>query len=348
MAQTIFRATGVGAANGVSGRGGVIGRGAASAPGSCGELAQGMLDGNHYLVTCPIDMRSAARVELRSGSGRVCGTSDATKARRAVKLTLAHFGRGDDVDARLWLSSPLPRGKGMASSSADVAAAIAAAARALGASGAMPPTLIARLALRVEPSDGIMLPGIALFDHRRGSAARTLGDPPPMRVIALDFGGRVDTVAFNKIDRDAELRRLRPEFEEALALVERGARDGCAADIGAGASLSAVANQRLLPKPQLDAALRFARSEGALGVNAAHSGSALGLLTDDDPEFAARLAARARQRLPGLRAIYNRRIVGGGVRAVDDADDADAIGDYGAVGAARPAPQTEDMAEWRQ
>ena len=291
-----------------------VAKATARAPGTCGELAQGMLDGDYFLVTCPIDMYADAQVELTQDGCGIDAPADAPKSRRAVALTLAHFGRCD-MRARLRLSSPLPRGKGMASSTADVSAAIAATAAALGASAAMTPALIAQIALQVEPSDGIMLPHIAIFDHKRGRLAQSLGPPPPMRVVALDFGGKVDTLAFNGVNRDDALKRLQPEFDAALALIRRGIRSGNAADVGKGATVSAIANQRILPKPQLDAALRLAKQSGAVGVNAAHSGTMLGILLQDDAERAAWTARRAQDTLIGVKRIYSRRIVSGGVTA---------------------------------
>ena len=299
----------------------VVARATARAPGSCGELAQGMLDGDYFLVSCPIDMYATATVALSAGDGRVRAPVDAPKSRRAVELTLAHFGRRD-MDAHLSLSSPLPRGKGMASSTADVSAAIAATAAALGAEAEMLPTDIAQIALRIEPSDGVMLPGIARFDHKRGKVAQTLGAAPPMRVVALDFGGNIDTLAFNGVNRDAALRRLRPVFSDALALIARGIRNGSAADIGAGATRSAVANQKLLYKPHLDAVLQLADDVGAVGVNAAHSGTVLGLLFTDDAALAENAVSRAWENLFGIERIYNRRIVGGGVIPIATSDKA--------------------------
>ncbi len=120
----------------------------------------------------------------------VAGPTNAPKARRAVALTLDFLGRRD-LDARLNLDSSLPRAKGMASSTADVAAAIGATAAALGTS--FGPRQQADLALAVEPSDGVMLPGIALFDHLGGRIAQSLGQPPAMRVLALEFGDEIDT-----------------------------------------------------------------------------------------------------------------------------------------------------------
>ena len=65
------------------------------------------------------------------------------------------------------------------------------------------PESIASIALSVEPTDGVMFPGIALFDHRCGSIAESLGAPPPMEVIVIDTGGTVDTLEFNRTDRTA-------------------------------------------------------------------------------------------------------------------------------------------------
>ena len=284
----------------------------ARAPGSCGELAQGMLDGNYFLVSCPIDMYSTATVEMSHGNGRVTAPHDAPKSRRAVELTLERVDRCD-VDARLSLSSPIPRGKGMASSTADISASVAAVASAICPDAEISPDEIVSIALRIEPSDSVMLPGIALLDHKSGSIMRALGAPPPMRVVVLDFGGNVDTLAFNGVNRDRALNRLEAQFGEALTLIEAGIRAGSPAAIGEGATLSAVANQQLLYKPQLDTVLRLAEEVGAVGVNAAHSGTVLGMLFEDDDSLAENAVSRAWNSLFGIRRIYNRRIVSGGV-----------------------------------
>jgi L-threonine kinase len=290
----------------------IIAQASARVPGSCGELAQGMIDGGYFLVSCPVDMYSTATVHLSHGRGRVEASPDAPKSRRAVELTLAHFGCFD-VDVSLTLSSPLPRGKGMASSTADISASIAATAAALGEESAMPSIEIARIALHIEPSDGVMLPGIVKFDHRQGKVADTLGSPPPMRVVPLDFGGSVDTLDFNSVNREDTLRRLQPTFEEALALIAHGIESGRADEIASGATLSAVSNQKLLYKPQLDAVLRLSDDVGALGVNAAHSGTVLGMLFEDDLEHTQYAVSRAWRELPGLRRTYDYRLVEGGI-----------------------------------
>ena len=246
------------------------------------------------MVTCPIDMYSVATVEISRGSGGVYGPEDSPKAVQAVQATLAYLEE-TEVDVRLWLDSPLPRGKGMASSTADVAAAIVATGSALGQE--FSPAQIAAIALGVEPSDGVMYPNIALFDHLEGRIARTLGPPPPMRVIALDFGGSVDTVEFNK---DRAERRLEHGMEESLALIEDGIRLADPIRIGQGATRSAIANQRLLFNPHLEPVLELSEQAGFVGVNVAHSGAVIGMLFPDDQEVVERAATLARHELPDL------------------------------------------------
>ena len=70
----------------------------ARAPGTCGEPAQGILEGSHFLVTCPIDLYSRVAVEIIHGDGRISARRNYYKARRAVEATLEHLGTtGFDV-----------------------------------------------------------------------------------------------------------------------------------------------------------------------------------------------------------------------------------------------------------
>lgn len=59
--------------------------------------------------------------------------------------------------------------------------------------------------------------------------------------------------------------------------------------LGSVATASTEINQRHLPIPELDRIRDIARTTGAVGIQAAHSGDIAGLLFDrDDPEVEAR------------------------------------------------------------
>lgn len=81
---------------------------------------------------------------------------------------------------------------------------------------------------------------------------------------------------------------------------------------GRPAAAGSLANQALLPRPRLPAALELGRAAGALGVNVAHSGTVIGLLFDAGAERITWAAHSARQRLPEIVAIHDCRIIGGG------------------------------------
>jgi len=91
--------------------------------GTCGEFAQGFFRGEPVLITCPIEKFSTAIV-----SDEFCGVEGlGSKSRTILGNVLKIFGvREFKFGGRL--TSELPRGKGMASSSADMAAVAQAVA----------------------------------------------------------------------------------------------------------------------------------------------------------------------------------------------------------------------------
>ena len=248
----------------------------ASAPGSCGELVQGLLDGQNFLITCPISWYSSVRVSFES-SQEQCLSAVFQKTQLAIKKTLAYFGQ--DREFTFTIDSKLPHGKGMASSSADIAAACVATARAL--QQQISPQEVEKIALSIEPTDGIFYKGIVAFGHLSGHPNEYLGQALPLQIAIFDTGTAVDTLSFNKRPDLQELNRVNaPQIQKAYELVKQGFQTNNPALIGQGATLSALANQSILYKPYLEQMLDIALHNGALGVNVAHSGTVVGLLFD--------------------------------------------------------------------
>ena len=281
----------------------------AKMPGTCGELVQGIKDGVSFHVSCPINIYPVAKVELEGDVPILNYPPGYPKAASAVSRTLS-FLNCPDLGGKLAIRSFIPRGKGMASSTADVAAAIEATALALGKR--LEKRQVARLALSIEPTDGSLFPGIVLFDHRKGTVFQRLGLPPPINIVVLDFGGEVDTVEFNQTDHSAVLKRLEPQIAEALKLVRYGVAHGDPELVGQGATLSAQANQEILFKPQLEQVISLAREVGAVGVNVAHSGTVIGILLDATNCDKEATADFLRQRIAGLERLLICSLVNGG------------------------------------
>jgi len=286
------------------------------APGSCGELVQGTLGGTNFLITCPVDLYTTVSVKL-GGKRNAAGD----KTLEAIKRTWAYLGVGCPSFSAV-VKSELPQGKGMASSSADISAACQAAARAVDKT--LTVDEIADLALSIEPTDGIFYPGIVMFDHIRGTMRRVLGAPPPITIAVFDIGGEVDTLQFNRREDLTFLNKAKePLIRQAVELVRQGLAVGDAALIGKGATLSALANQHILPKSCLPSLIEVSKDYGAAGINIAHSGTVMGVLfaSDDASRMEACIEA-VRQRCPGLDYLHTVQMVSGGLTIEGDCDEA--------------------------
>jgi L-threonine kinase len=297
-----------------------LGTATALAPGTCGELVQGMTDGVDFLVTCPINQFSRVTATVSVGSSdpsvRFARSPGCfTKTHQAVQKALHELEERAGVgplSAELRIANPIPVGKGMGSSSADITAAVSAVAAAAGVT--LSPESIAGIALSVEPTDAVMFPGITLFDHRRGRIAQSLGQPPPMEVIVVDPGGQMDTLEFNSIDRTAQWLAVAEQTDAALELIREGILRDDPALVGRGATISAHAGHPEGAGEWVARAAQFAADAGAVGVNVAHSGTVVGILLDARKRHSKPVYRRALEVFRDAESVNHFRIIGGGVR----------------------------------
>ena len=246
----------------------------------------------------------------------VSGIDHLPKTRRAISQALAklapHLG-GADIIADVSIANPIPAGKGMGSSSADITATVGAVGMAAGKP--FSPDDIASIALSVEPTDGVMFPGIALIDHRCGSIAESLGPPPAMEVIVIDTGGTVDTLEFNRTDRTALWQEVASRTDEALELVREGVRRSDPGLVGRGATISARAGHLPEVTGWVERAAAFADEQGAAGFNVAHSGTVVGILLDARERRSKPVYRRALEAFADAESVQHFRVIGGGVRS---------------------------------
>lgn len=243
-------------------------------PGSCGELVQGWVDGEPFLGTCPIDIYSTVCVSRDFDGCHGLGE----KSRRALHLTLERLGE-EHFPYGLSLQSDIPQGKGMASSSADIAAVVVAVTEALGQGWS--PEQVLDIAAAIEPTDGVFCPGIVLMNQIEGRVLSVYDRLPAMRIAIFDLGGTINTCAFHASvgDFDEDWNR---EAAYTLAQFRWAMTKGDAGLLAQAATRSAMNNQHLLWKAELPALERIARKMGALGINVAHSGTVAGVLWPAD------------------------------------------------------------------
>ncbi|MDD3115583.1 MAG: GHMP kinase [Anaerovibrio sp.] len=271
-------------------------------PGSCGELAQGWRDGQPFMITCPIGLYSRALVTDRTSAKTGLGS----KAAVALKTTVNYMGC-DSFPLGLSLESQLPTGKGMAASTADIVAVIQAVSAAIDEE--LEPEEIAELAAGIEPTDGIFYPGIVQMNYMTGELIKSYGNAPKMIIAMFDTGGEINTIEFH-----SEYHGHDDSPKELLDAIDQLDENFSAVQIAKVATLSAMANQRLVPKPQLEEIIDYAKSLGALGVNVAHSGTMMGVLfaSDESMKKVLDAAKMIGEKFPHLEYFETERLISGG------------------------------------
>ena len=246
------------------------------APGTCGEFIQGAIDGQSFLVTCPINRYSYALSQVTHPLPHYyCSLQPkASKACRLVKDTLS-IANQDSTS--IYVRSDIIQGKGMASSSADIA--VAAMATALSLNITLTPKELEMICLSVEPTDASFYQGVTQFDYIKGTISQPLGMCPPLKILVFDEGGSIDTITFNQqVDLQAKILEKEPIIRESLDLFKQGLKTHDINLIGQAATLSAFGNQRILYKANLYDFHDIGNYYNSVGTIIAHSGTIMGLL----------------------------------------------------------------------
>ena len=252
-----------------------------------GEILQGLwsppaearADPVPCLVTLPVPgTGTEAHFRLTPGRRIVVHPNGKVKAARAVRLAL------DALDATasgglLRLTSAIPIGLGMGSSTSDVLATLRAVCAACGAQADA--DMLARLAVRAEAaSDPLMFDGAVLFAQREGHILEDWGRwSPDFLLLSIDTephsGGR-DTLGLPLPNGTA----MRDEYSDLLRQARAAFQARDANAVAAAATRSAELNQRLVPLRGFEDLRTLAVTRGALGLQISHSGTVAGLLFD--------------------------------------------------------------------
>ncbi|SDJ80854.1 GHMP family kinase ATP-binding protein [Natronincola ferrireducens] len=250
-------------------------------PASCGELLQGYIEGGEKLISYSINLFSKVtiREDIHTPAEKIPAAY--SKAYRMLEKVFAYYGykKKDYQQVRIHINSSIPIAKGMASSTADLAATAIATATYLGKE--LSEEEVAKLCIDIEPTDSTVFSKITLFDHLKGGVKRQYSNLPPCRVLVLEGKATINTIDFRKIDRTEILKENEGRLMEGLALLEKGIKTGDLKTIGKAATISSFANEGILPKEGLEEIHHISEAVGAYGINVAHSGSVIGILYND-------------------------------------------------------------------
>ncbi|WP_145511957.1 GHMP family kinase ATP-binding protein [Yersinia kristensenii] len=247
----------------------------ARCPASCGELIQGWILGGEKLISCPVNWFST--VSVTDGAP---GCHERPRMRQMLRAVLAYFDQPTDTACGLHIDfdSTIPVAKGLASSTADIAATALATARHLGET--LEEATLAALCVSLEPTDSTLFRQLTLFDHQTAATQISYDWQPEVDILLLESPHILNTEDYHRRHRQTALLASAASLERAWQLFTQAAERHDNALLGQSTTLSAQASQHLLVKPDFPALLALVEELDLYGLNVAHSGSVVGLLLD--------------------------------------------------------------------
>ncbi|MGG2017593.1 kinase [Bacillus sp. S10(2024)] len=267
----------------------VIKKGSGKACGTFGELLQGVLpEDRNFLVTLPINRYSRCEfISIPEAKDLSIYPPNQTKSLEIAKRILQFYSLPAGGSIKIY--SELSKGKGLASSTADMVAVSRAIESCFKIN--IPSSILEMLLREIEPSDGVMYPGIVSFYHKEVKIRESIADCPPLTVIALDEGGQVDTVAFNDLPKPFNLEE-KQEYQMLLEQMVLSVRNQDLTLLGEVATRSAELNQKLHAKRTFEKMHSICEAIGGLGVVIAHSGTYIGILiSKTDPFYSQKISS---------------------------------------------------------
>gem|GEM_PF-3546548 len=238
--------------------------------GTCGELIQGFnSDGSPFHVSFPIELGTTCFVRYKSTLCPLTLSGDfGPKAERAAYAAARLVGLKAGV-IHLSYKSDLLVGKGMASSTADIAATVRAICDLEGY--AVSNQKIVEIATSIESTDAAPFPGMAAMNQKTGELHHVTKHLPDIHVLLVI----PDNVV---ITSDVHLSKENNAKQDRLLKTFCSLEFPTAEQLGELATESALINQQDNPNRFFDALHVRYRELGAVGIAVGHTGCLLALM----------------------------------------------------------------------
>jgi L-threonine kinase len=197
--------------------------------------------------------------------------AESAKVQKAIKELAISYGLRADCAYRVTITGSPPRGKGLGSSSIDIASVLLAIKELHGWEISAPELF--KLMCRVERSDYLFEPELIVAANPHDGSCAIVGSAPKCLVLAWDTdpGTVVDTESVHHLD--LARRSFHEEYQELSSMIQNGATE-C---LLSAATRSAELNNRILPKLGFSVARKLVHELQNVGLIAAHTGTILGV-----------------------------------------------------------------------
>jgi uncharacterized protein involved in propanediol utilization len=197
---------------------------------------------------------------------------DHGKTRRAILALADAYGFTHDCNYRIVIDGSPPRGKGLGSSSIDIASALLGVSkqRALN----LTRTDLYKVMCKVERSDYLFEPQSIVAANPLDGSHGFIARAPDCCILAWDTEPEktIETEALGHLDQSRRL--FESEYRDLFAMIGTGDTSL----ILQAATRSAEINNRLLPKAGFETVLKLVKKSSDIGLVAAHTGTWLGLI----------------------------------------------------------------------
>jgi uncharacterized protein involved in propanediol utilization len=197
--------------------------------------------------------------------------AESAKVQKAIKELAISYGLKADCAYRVTITGSPPRGKGLGSSSIDIASVLLAIKELHGLE--ISTEELFKVMCRVERSDYLFDPDLIVVANPRDGSCAIVAPAPKCLVLAWDTdpGTVVETESVPHLD--LARRSFSEEYRELSTMIESGVTE----NLLSAATRSAELNNRILPKTGFSAARKLVHESQNVGLIAAHTGTILGV-----------------------------------------------------------------------
>ena len=242
-------------------------------PGSVGEIIQGKYNGIDVLLSCPINLYTEI---ILSDEKKRDNEEEYIKSYRFIDNILDKWGYRNWKIA-LSINSTIPKGKGFASSTADLSAIYNGLLRLIDRKFNQEELI--KHCLKIEPTDSIIFDKATIFDYKEGKVTEKVGNYFKFHVLCFIGENVVDTVEYNS----KELQPLK-KIDDLLGELREAFEDKDIKKLAKVSTESIIRNQHRLKYNILEEVLEINKLLGGLGIIGAHSGDMLGIIFDNIDE----------------------------------------------------------------
>lgn len=242
-------------------------------PGSIGEIVQGKYNDIDILCSCPINVFT----EVKVWESKLPHVKDKySKSCKFLSNILTEWGEKEYIDSLdILIKSYIPRGKGFASSTADLCALYHALIKLF--NKPFNQQELIKNCIAIEPTDSIIFKELRIFDYKNGKYMEEMGEYLEFDILVFEGNKTINTIEFNN-------KKLPPlsNIDDLVPILKDGIRNRDIKKIAHCSTESIIRNEKRLPYEILPTIHNICEEVGGYGIIGAHSGDALGIIYEKE------------------------------------------------------------------